>query len=100
MSLSCIVSYPEINSRFTNILFIVIKYYFATQNNILCVIGYKISNGIFPFEILKTISNVNGFLNILIATNEIDIKRIVYALSSVYGDNQILPKIKKNTDNV
>ena len=27
------------------IFYIVIKYYFATQNNILCVIGYEISNG-------------------------------------------------------
>jgi hypothetical protein len=26
-----------------NYSYIVIKYYFATQNNILCVIGYKIS---------------------------------------------------------
>ena len=31
------VDFIEVNS-------IVIKYYFATQNNILCVIGYKISN--------------------------------------------------------
>lgn len=40
-------------------------------------------------------SNVNGFLNILIAAKEKNIKRIVYASSSsVYGDNEKLPKIE------
>ena len=39
------------------------------------------------------ISNVNGFLNILIAAREKGIKRIVYASSSsVYGDHPELPK--------
>lgn len=38
-------------------------------------------------------SNVNGFLNILIAAKEKKIKRIVYASSSsVYGDDKNLPK--------
>lgn len=38
-------------------------------------------------------SNVNGFLNILIAAKEKNIKRIVFASSSsVYGDSHILPK--------
>lgn len=47
------------------------------------------------------LSNVNGFLNILIAANEQDIKRIVYASSSsVYGDNCKLPKVEENTGNV
>ena len=47
------------------------------------------------------ISNVNGFLNILIAAKEVGIKRIVYASSSsVYGDDQGLPKIEENTGNV
>lgn len=47
------------------------------------------------------ISNVNGFLNILVAAKEVGIKRIVYASSSsVYGDNPILPKIEENTGNV
>lgn len=42
------------------------------------------------------ISNVNGFLNILIAAKEEGIKRIVYASSSsVYGDHPVLPKKKK-----
>jgi UDP-N-acetylglucosamine 4-epimerase len=46
-------------------------------------------------------SNVNGFLNILIAARENNIKRIVYASSSsVYGDDQNLPKIEYNTGNV
>lgn len=47
------------------------------------------------------ISNVNGFLNILIAAKEEGIKRIVYASSSsVYGDNPILPKVEENTGKV
>lgn len=47
------------------------------------------------------ISNVNGFLNILIAANEIGIKRIVYASSSsVYGDDKNLPKKEESVGNV
>ena len=47
------------------------------------------------------ISNVNGFLNILIAAKEEDIKRVVYASSSsVYGDHPVLPKVEENTGNV
>jgi len=47
------------------------------------------------------ISNVNGFLNILIAAKEVGIKRIVYASSSsVYGDNHVLPKVENETGNV
>ena len=46
-------------------------------------------------------SNVNGFLNILIAAKEEGIKRVVYASSSsVYGDNPTLPKVEENTGNV
>ena len=46
-------------------------------------------------------SNVNGFLNILIAAKEEGIKRIVYASSSsVYGDHPKLPKVEDNTGNV
>jgi len=40
-------------------------------------------------------ANVNGFLNILLAATENNIKRIVYASSSaVYGDNNELPKVE------
>lgn len=47
------------------------------------------------------ISNVNGFLNILIAAKEKNIKRVVYASSSsVYGDNPVLPKVEDKTGNV
>lgn len=47
------------------------------------------------------ISNVSGFLNILIAAKEEGIKRVVYASSSsVYGDNPTLPKVEENTGNV
>jgi UDP-N-acetylglucosamine 4-epimerase len=41
-------------------------------------------------------SNVNGFLNVLILAKEFCIKRIVYASSSsVYGDNENLPKTEE-----
>ena len=47
------------------------------------------------------ISNVNGFLNILISAKEEGIKRIVYASSSsVYGDHPVLPKVEEYTGNV
>ena len=47
------------------------------------------------------LSNVNGFLNLLIAAKEEKIKRIVYASSSsVYGDNPTLPKKEENTGSV
>ena len=47
------------------------------------------------------ISNVNGFLNILISAKDEGIKRVVYASSSsVYGDNPTLPKVEQNTGNV
>ena len=47
------------------------------------------------------ISNVNGFLNILIAAKEEGIKRIVYASSSsVYGDHEDLPKCEDKIGNV
>lgn len=41
------------------------------------------------------ISNVNGFLNVLMSAREKGIKRIVYASSSsVYGDDENLPKVE------
>jgi len=47
------------------------------------------------------ISNVNGFLNILLASKEEGIKRIVYASSSsVYGDDPNLPKQESKVGNV
>lgn len=47
------------------------------------------------------IANVNGFLNILIAAKEHNVKRVVYASSSsVYGDHPVLPKVETNTGNV
>lgn len=47
------------------------------------------------------ISNVNGFLNLLLAAKEEGIKRIVYASSSsVYGDHEELPKYENKVGNV
>lgn len=51
--------------------------------------------------LLSHISNVNGFLNILIAAKENGIKRVVYASSSsVYGDDARLPKKEENVGEV
>jgi UDP-N-acetylglucosamine 4-epimerase len=51
--------------------------------------------------LMSHISNVNGFLNILIAAKENGIKRVVYASSSsVYGDDVNLPKKEEKTGNV
>ena len=45
-------------------------------------------------------ANVNGFLNVLLACKEKGIKRIVYASSSsVYGDNNDLPKVENKIGN-
>lgn len=45
-------------------------------------------------------NNVNGFLNVLLVAREYGIKRIVYASSSsVYGDNETLPKKEENIGN-
>tara|TARA_B100001094_G_C18067237_1_gene738108 strand:+ start:124 stop:1149 length:1026 start_codon:yes stop_codon:yes gene_type:complete len=41
-------------------------------------------------------SNINGFLNMLMAVKEYDIDRFVYAASSsTYGDSDVLPKSEK-----
>jgi UDP-N-acetylglucosamine 4-epimerase len=41
-------------------------------------------------------SNVNGFLNIMIAARDAGVKKFVYASSgSVYGDSTVLPKTEK-----
>lgn len=44
--------------------------------------------------------NVNGFLNMLVASRDANIKRFVYAASSsTYGDHPDLPKIEENIGN-
>ena len=57
--------------------------------------------GSVPRSILDPITtnqvNVNGFLNMLEASKQNNIKRFVYAASSsTYGDSKALPKIEKN----
>jgi len=69
------------------------------------IICHQAALGSVPRSIIDPLkshqTNVNGFFNILLAAKENNIKRIVYASSSsVYGDNQILPKIEHNTGNV
>lgn len=45
-------------------------------------------------------SNVDGFLNILLSAKENNIKRVVYASSSsVYGDDENLPKVEEKIGN-
>lgn len=45
-------------------------------------------------------ANVDGFLNMLIAARDANVKRFVYASSSsVYGDHPALPKLEDNTGN-
>jgi len=45
--------------------------------------------------------NINGFLNMIIATRDAGIKRFVYASSSsVYGDSPELPKVEERTGKV
>ena len=45
-------------------------------------------------------SNVNGFLNMLVASRDNKVKRFVYAASSsTYGDSQILPKVEDKIGN-
>ena len=47
------------------------------------------------------VSNVNGFLNILLAAKEHGVKRVVYASSSsVYGDHPELPKTEDKVGSV
>lgn len=69
------------------------------------VICHQAAIGSVPRSILDPLSyhlsNVNGFLNILMSAKEVGIKRIVYASSSsIYGDNPVLPKIEENTGNL
>jgi len=46
-------------------------------------------------------ANVTGFLNMMTAAKDNDVKRFVYASSSsVYGDSQELPKVESRTGNV
>jgi len=45
-------------------------------------------------------SNVTGFLNVLVAARQAQVKRLVYASSSaVYGDDQQLPKVEEKIGN-
>ncbi|MDB4835479.1 SDR family oxidoreductase [Cyclobacteriaceae bacterium] len=41
--------------------------------------------------------NISGFLNMLVAVKDSDVKKMVYAASSsTYGDSQTLPKVEEN----
>jgi UDP-N-acetylglucosamine 4-epimerase len=69
------------------------------------VVCHQAALGSVPRSIISPldshISNVNGFLNILLASKENNIKRVVYASSSsVYGDNPMLPKCESDLGNV
>lgn len=46
-------------------------------------------------------NNVNAFINLLLCCKDYNVKRFVYASSSsVYGDNEILPKVESKIGNV
>ena len=60
--------------------------------------------GSVPRSILDPITsndvNVSGFLNMLVAAKEMQVKRFVYAgSSSTYGDSEALPKVEDNVGN-
>ena len=45
-------------------------------------------------------SNINGFLNILVASKDADVSSFTYAASSsTYGDHEALPKVENNIGN-
>lgn len=51
--------------------------------------------------IISNHANVTGFLNMLTASKDNNVKRFVYASSSsVYGDSQELPKVEERTGNL
>jgi len=51
--------------------------------------------------ILTNLNNVTGFLNMLTAAKDNNVKRFVYASSSsVYGDSEELPKVEERTGNL
>jgi len=65
------------------------------------VILHQAALGSVPRSIKDPIStnenNVNGFLNMLVAAKENNVKRFVYAASSsTYGDSKELPKVEEN----
>jgi UDP-N-acetylglucosamine/UDP-N-acetylgalactosamine 4-epimerase len=69
------------------------------------VICHQAALGSVPRSVSDPLSshntNVNGFFNILLSAKENNIKRVVYASSSsVYGDEQTLPKVESKTGNV
>ena len=69
------------------------------------IICHQAALGSVPRSMLDPLSshnaNVNGFLNILLAAKESGIKRIVYASSSsVYGDEEVLPKTEEKVGKV
>jgi UDP-N-acetylglucosamine/UDP-N-acetylgalactosamine 4-epimerase len=63
------------------------------------VVLHQAALGSVPRSIVEPLlshqSNVNGFLNILLAARDAGVKRVVYAASSAtYGDHPVLPKIE------
>jgi len=69
------------------------------------VVSHQAAIGSVPRSVADPLTshnnNVNGFFNILLACKEEGIKRLVYASSSsVYGDEETLPKREDRTGNV
>ena len=64
-------------------------------------ISHQAALGSVPRSLVDPITtnevNINGFLNMLVASSNSNIKKMVYAASSsTYGDSQALPKIEDN----
>jgi UDP-N-acetylglucosamine 4-epimerase len=63
---------------------------------------HEAARGSVPFSMKDPLashySNVNGFLNMLLAARDAKVRRLVYASSSsVYGDDPTLPKVEEKT---
>jgi len=75
------------------------------QNNQITLISHQAALGSVPRSVNDPLTthqhNVNGFLNLLICAKEFKVKRMVYASSSsVYGDEETLPKKENKTGNL
>jgi UDP-N-acetylglucosamine 4-epimerase len=65
------------------------------------IVFHEAALGSVPRSIVDPVTtndvNISGFLNMLVASRDAQVRRFVYAASSsTYGDSEILPKVEKN----